>query len=172
MIAALIALLGGLRGAIFAALAVVALALAGAQTLRLHAAQLDAATARTALADLRADLADARADASASARAVEAIRAQAAAAAAEQYEQGKLDAQTAADRVVAGLNAGTVRLRREWAGCETSRLSAAAARAAEPDAADRLRAASAGRIVRAVAECQAQRDGLMALVRADRSTPP
>lgn len=131
------------------------------QTSRLQRLQLRAAEAQ-------AEMAAAAASAAQAARAIEQAQALADAAIAESYERGKSDAQAAADRVVADLNAGTLRLRREWAGCETQRLSDAAAATRELDAAEQGRAASAGRIVRAAAECDAQVSALQALVRADR----
>lgn len=140
-----------------------ALALAATivQTVRLQRAQLQIETSR-------ADAAAALASAERSAREAEAAHASAAARIAMSYEQGKTDAQATADRVVADLNAGSIQLRRDWAGCETARLSDAVARASEPDAAEQSRAERAGRIVRAAAACDAQVTALQALVRADR----
>lgn len=80
------------------------------------------------------------------------------------YERGKRDAETEQALVVAGLRAGTTRLQRQWAGCETQRLSDATASSALADAAARNREESAGRIVRAAAACDAQVTGLQSLV--------
>ena len=88
---------------------------------------------------------------------------------AEAYEKGKKDAEATAADVVADLNAGVARLRGRWAGCETERLSLATALAAEPDAAARDRNESAGRIVRAAAECDAQVRGLQSLLTSERA---
>ena len=76
------------------------------------------------------------------------------------YERGLKDANAQERDVVAGLRAGTTRLREQWAGCETGRLSEAVAAASVVDAAARDREASAGRIVRAAAECDAKVIGL------------
>lgn len=81
---------------------------------------------------------------------------------ADMYERGKSDAQANADRVVAGLNAGTLKLRREWATCETGRLADGAAAAAELGEAIRSRNESAGRIIGAADECVAQTVALIA----------
>ncbi|ALN79497.1 hypothetical protein [Lysobacter antibioticus] len=95
-------------------------------------------------------------------------RADTANAIAAKYEQEKQDAESNGAAVVAGLRAGTLRLQDRWAGCE-ARLSAASRRAGEPDAEAEDRTASAGRIVRAAADCDAQVRGLQALVAADRA---
>jgi len=161
MLGAVVEIIGGWRAAAFAALAVCAGSYASIQTVRLHHAQLVIAeTARLS--------AQAQADAQAKARAIEQAKAKAVAEIAESYERGKADAQATADRVAADLRAGTLRLRREWAGCETRGLSAASAATRELDAAERDREESAGRIVRAAAECDKQVTQLQAIIRADR----
>ena len=142
---------------ILAAVILALLAALAVQTTRLHSAQMQAVT-------LRLDADHARLDATTTARYAEQRIAAAAAQAAEQYEKGKQDAQDAADSVIAGLNAGTLKLRREWAGCETQRLSDAATATRELDAAEQRRAESAARIVRAADECDAQVRGLQAVV--------
>lgn len=123
-----------------------------------------AATAAT----VARDAATAQAAAVTDARKAEQAMAELHAEIAESYEKGKTDAQVTADRVVADLNAGALRLQRRWASCETSRLSEAAATAAQPDAGSDDRAASASRIVRAAAAADAQIAALQALVRSDR----
>jgi len=86
------------------------------------------------------------------------------------YEQEKQDAQAAADRVIADLRAGNLRLHQRWQDAlATSELSATTAAAVIADARAQDRAESAGRIVRAAAECDAQVRGLQAVVRADRA---
>lgn len=100
--------------------------------------------------------------------AVERQRAQQAAAVAEKFEQEKRDAESKGAAVVAGLRAGNLRLQQRWAGCEVA-VPAVAAPAGEPDAAPADRAESAGRIVRAAADCDAQVRGLQALIEADRA---
>ena len=85
------------------------------------------------------------------------------------YEQDKIDAQAAADRVVSDLRAHNLRLQNRWAGCPA--VPQATPTAGQPDAAADDRAESAGRIVRAAAECDATVRGLQAIVLADRATP-
>jgi hypothetical protein len=87
---------------------------------------------------------------------------------AEAYEKGKRDAETASRAVVAGLRAGTVRLRKQWQGCEADRVSGPSAGPAEPDAAADSRAESVGRITRAVNEAEAQIRGLQDVLRGER----
>lgn len=117
----------------------------------------------------RAHAAQAIADAQANARAAEHKHTQELASIAAQYEKDKADAEAAADRLADDLRAGNRRLRSLWQGCQaTGRLSGAAASAAEPDAEDRLREESAGRIVGAVRACQSQRDALINVIEADR----
>jgi hypothetical protein len=86
----------------------------------------------------------------------------------EAYEKGKKDAEATAASVAADLRAGNLRLQQRWAGCEAQRLSDAAALAGELDAAARDREESAGRIVRAAAECDAQVRGLQELLILER----
>ena len=151
-------MIGGWCAAAFAALAVCACAYASVQTMRLHNAQLVIAeTAKLA--------AQAQADAQAKARAIEHAQAQAVAAVAESYERGKADAQATADRVAADLRAGSLRLRREWAGCETGRLSEAAAATRELETTAASRDALAAAIVRVGAECDAKERALIAAYR-------
>lgn len=99
-------------------------------------AQIDARKAESEIAEARAD-------------------------AGRKFEEGKEYAQNEHDRIVAGLNDGTIKLRREWAACETNRLSEGAASERELGEAERRRNESAGRIVRAVDECVAQTAALI-----------
>lgn len=73
-------------------------------------------------------------------------------------EKIDVDYQERLAAAVAGRDSELGRLRHEWAGCETARLSDGAAAAAEAAEQDRLRAASAARIVRAVELAQSERD--------------
>ena len=82
----------------------------------------------------------------------------------EAYEKGKKDAEATGAAVTADLRAGNLKLQQRWAGCETQRLSDAAALAGEPDAAAGDREESAGRIVRAAVQCDAQVRGLQELL--------
>jgi hypothetical protein len=83
--------------------------------------------------------------------------------AAEQYEKDKADVEAMAERDRLDLERGHLRMRSIWdAKAATCGLvSDVRSAAAESDGADRLRRESADRIVRAVGECQAQRDGLI-----------
>ncbi|HEY0201131.1 MAG TPA: hypothetical protein VGC24_05515 [Burkholderiaceae bacterium] len=104
----------------------------------------------------------AAADAQAQARTTEKIQATATQAAAYSAAARKdkidadYDARIAA--AVAGRDADIGRLRQQWAGCETSRLSDPAAAAAAAAEEDRLRRASAARIVRSTELAQSERD--------------
>ncbi len=82
------------------------------------------------------------------------------AAAQDAYKKGYQYAEAARARTVADLRSGNLQLRDHWAGCETQRLadSAAARAAAEQSARDREE--SAGRIVQAADQCDAQVIGL------------
>ncbi|WP_057659289.1 lysis system i-spanin subunit Rz [Pseudoxanthomonas dokdonensis] len=86
------------------------------------------------------------------------------------YESERDEIETQSSQLVADLRAGNVRLRKLWeAQAATANLSAAAASAASADGGARDRAESAGRIVRAADQCDAQVRGLQAVVRADRA---
>lgn len=87
---------------------------------------------------------------------------------AAQYEQERQDAERKGSAVAAGLRAGNLQLQQRWQGCEAGRVSNLGAGIAQPDAGADDRGESAGRIVRAAAECDAQVRGLQAQVRADR----
>lgn len=85
------------------------------------------------------------------------------------YQQGVTDANAKADAVIAGLRAGTLRLRRQWAGCEAAAsVSASSARVVSADAAAARRAESAAAIVRVGADADAQIRALQAIVKLDR----
>ena len=84
---------------------------------------------------------------------------------AHDYEQGKRDAQVIADKFAADLRAERIRLRDRWT-CPN--LPGTETRSGEPDAAERDREESAGRIIRAAAECDQQVSQLQAIIRADR----
>lgn len=103
-------------------------------------------------------------------RALDAERARAAEVAriGDEHEEARRDAETVPAAVAAELRAGTLRLRREWAGCETARLSDAAAAAAERDALAGLRAEAAGRIVRIGRDADDQLRACQAVIRAYR----
>ena len=91
---------------------------------------------------------------------------------ASKHEQEKARVQAEHDRLVADLRAGTVRLQRRWQGCETAaRVPIAPASAGEPDGGTADRIESAGRIVRAAAECDAHVRGLQSAIRALTGQP-
>src|SRR5690348_15139366 len=108
--------------------------------------------------------------ASEKARAQEQAQAETVQAIAQQYEQDKNDAQAKADRTIAELRAGNLRLRDQWA---TQRLaSEAAARASEPDAAANGCTGVALDLFRAVDPVVERQDSqirqLQAILRAER----
>ena len=85
------------------------------------------------------------------------------------YEKGKKDAEATAKRTVADLRAGNLVLRDRWASCQASAdLPRAAANSSEPDAGTADRAESAGRIVQAAAQCDAQVRGLQQILILER----
>lgn len=131
------------------------------QSARLHSAQ-------AALADVQRDLARAHADAQSTARATERQLVDAAVDAAEQYERGKADAQTAADALLVDLLNRNLSLHPRWHCSAAAVVPATAATAAELNAADEDRAGSASRIVRAAKECDAQVAALQSFIRGER----
>lgn len=84
------------------------------------------------------------------------------------YEKGREDAEVQGKRVADDLRSGALRLQQRWAGCETQLLSTASAAASQPDAAGWDRSESAGRIVRAAKQCDAQVEGLQQLLKTER----
>ena len=165
MIETIVGLIGGWRAVAFAAL----LALAASYGAIEHAR---ATKAESTIVGMQRDAAQSFAAAVADARLTEQKTAIAAANAAAQYEKGKADAQAAADRVVADLRSEQLRLRSRWQCPAAPAVPAIAAATAEPDAGAVDRDASASRIVRAAAECDAQVKGLQALILADRGGAP
>lgn len=88
---------------------------------------------------------------------------------ADQYEKDKQDAKAIADRLVADLRAGNVKLHQRWQAAQaTAKLSGAVASAAELDAEARDREGSAARIIAAADQCDAQVRGLQEVIRTDR----
>ena len=132
-----------------------------------------AAKAELALSHLERDSAYRLAEEQAKARAEEQAKAAAVAKVAEQYEREKADAQAKSEAVVAGLRAGTVRLRQHWqAAVATCELSAGSAAARHADEITQLRAESAARIVRLGAEADAQVRALQEAYEALRRPAP
>lgn len=107
----------------------------------------------------------AQGDAERAARSAEAAANSKAAAVADSYEKGKTDAQAAADRDLADLRAGNLVLHKRWRAAESRCVSATADSAGEPDAAADDARESASRIVRTVAEGQAQTIALQDYIR-------
>ena len=85
------------------------------------------------------------------------------------YEKGKRDAEQTSKRVVADLRAGNLVLRNRWTACKASDgVPSTAADPSEPDAGTHDREESAGRIVQAADQCDAQVKGLQELLRLER----
>lgn len=85
------------------------------------------------------------------------------------YEKGKKDAEATAKRTVADLRAGNLVLHNRWTACKTSAdLPTAPPAPGEPDAGTADRNESAGRIVQAAAQCDAQVRGLQELLLLER----
>lgn len=84
------------------------------------------------------------------------------------HEEARQEAESVPAAVVSDLRAGNVRLRSEWAGCETQRLSDASAAARERDALAASREQLAGEIVRIGRDADDQLRACQAVIRADR----
>lgn len=126
------------------------------------------AAVRADAASRRAEASEAELKAVSKARDQEREAAKRANAIAARYEQEKIDAEAAAKRTADDLRAGTLRLRERWHGCEARSMSAPAGSSGEPDASADDRAESAGRIVRAADEADAQIRGLQDFIRSER----
>lgn len=88
---------------------------------------------------------------------------------AQEYLEELSNAKAESDRVVADLRSGALRLQDRWRGCgEPSPVPDFDAGTRAPDAVTLDREASAGRIVQAAAECDAQVIGLQSIIRKDR----
>lgn len=123
------------------------------------------------LAESRKEAAESRAETAAhvAARTAEREQADKLASIGATHEQDRQAAEAVPAAVVADLRAGNVRLRREWAGCETQRLSEASAAAAERDALAAVREQLAGEIVRIGRDADDHVRACQAVIRADRS---
>ena len=85
------------------------------------------------------------------------------------YEKGKSDAEATAKRTVADLRAGNLVLRERWSACKAGDgVSSPTTNPSEPDAGARDREESAGRIIQAAAQCDAQVKGLQDLLTLER----
>lgn len=85
-----------------------------------------------------------------------------------QYEAKRSENESLRSTVVAQLNDGTLQLRKQWAACETSRLSDATAAAIERDALAELRRKDQGDLVRAGRDADDQIRACQAVVLEDR----
>jgi hypothetical protein len=168
---AIVALLGGWRAAAFAALAMLALGLAGVQTVRLANAKAHIAGVVAAGAKIAQQGAEATAAASEAARREEQTLADAVNAVDKAYQRGKANAQAAGERVAADLRTGNLKLRAQWRGCEARSVPGAAPGAGQPDDAEQRRADGAGDLVRAAAQWDAKERALQAVIEADRAKP-
>lgn len=104
-----------------------------------------------------------------SARALEQTKGQELAKIGAKHEQDREAAEAVPAAVVADLRAGNLQLRRQWAACETNRVSESAASAAERDALAELRAKDQGDLVRVGRDADDQIRACQATVRADRA---
>lgn len=129
---------------------------AGVQTYRLSGERTAHAQTKAEHAEVLQNIANLTAKAVAEARAIE--RGWAAQfAEADKIHQWELSyAQDTADRTVADLAAGNLRLQKQWRGCEAAaRVPNSATGAGQPDAAADLRNTGAGDLVRIGASCDA-----------------
>ncbi|WP_125077018.1 hypothetical protein [Pseudoxanthomonas sp. SGT-18] len=85
-----------------------------------------------------------------------------------ELEEERSSAETLPAAVAADLRAGNLRLRREWAGCETQRMSDAAAAAVERDALAASREDLAGALVRVGRDADDQLRACQAVILAYR----
>lgn len=125
-------------------------------------------SADLAAAERELALAQAEAKSQSGARKAEQATGQTLSAIGEKHEQDRQAADAVPAAVVDDLRAGNLRLRREWAGCETQRLSDAAAGARERDALAASRDALAGEVVRIGRDADDQLRACQAVVQADR----
>ncbi len=86
----------------------------------------------------------------------------------DDHEVDRRDAENVPAAVVAGLDDGTLKLRRQWAACETDRLSESAAAALERDALAQLRKQDQGDLVRVGRDADDHVRACQAVVLADR----
>lgn len=87
----------------------------------------------------------------------------------EEHEQERERAPQVAADVVADLQSGVVRLRRQWRACEAARVSDSAAAAAERDALAELRKRDQGDLVRIGREADQQLRACQAVITAWRT---
>ena len=126
------------------------------------------AVVRADAAQQRAEASEAELQAVSKARDQEREATKRANAIAAQYEQDKLNAESDAKRTADDLRAGNLRLRQQWEGCKAGGVPQANGAAGQPDAAADDRAESAGRIVRAADDADAQIRALQDFIRSER----
>ena len=103
------------------------------------------------------------------ARALEQTKGQELAKIGAKHEEDRAAAEAVPAAVVADLRAGNLQLRRQWAACETNRVSESAAGIAERDALAELRAKDQGDLVRIGRDADDQVRACQATVKADRT---
>lgn len=154
----LVSILGGWRATSFAFIAAVLFASGAYDRHRAN-------TAEQALTNRIAQDNAAEVSANLAARTRELELTNASASISKAYEDGKYEAQQVGERVADDLRNDAVRLRSWWTGCEAGRLSDSARASSQFNAAAENRAKSAGRIVSAAHECDAQVIALQGLVK-------
>lgn len=126
------------------------------------------AVARADAAEQRAQTLEAQLQAVSEARNKEREAAKRANNIAAQYEQDKLNAESAAKRTADDLRAGNLRLRQQWEGCKAGGVPQANGAAGQPDAAAEQRIEGASNLVRAASDADAQIRGLQEFIRSER----
>ena len=89
----------------------------------------------------------------------------------DKLEEDRTDAETVPAAVAADLRNGNLVLRKQWAACETGRLSDTAAGAVERDALAELRAKDQGDLVRVGRDADDHIKACQAVAVADRAAP-
>lgn len=102
------------------------------------------------------------------ARTIEQSQGQALATIGAKHEEDRTAAEAIPAAVAADLRNGNVRLRQEWAGCETRLLSQAVASTVERDALAQSREELAGAVVRVGRDADDQLTACQAVIKADR----
>lgn len=102
------------------------------------------------------------------ARTIEQSQGQALATIGAKHEEDRAAAEAIPAAVAADLRNGNVRLRQEWAGCETRLLSQAVASTVERDALAQSREELAGAVVRVGRDADDQLAACQAVIKADR----
>ena len=126
------------------------------------------AVARADASEQRAQTLEAQLQAVSEARNKEREAAKRANAIAAQYEQDKLNAESAAKRTADDLRAGNLRLRQQWEGCKAGGVHQANGTSGQPDAAAEQRIEGASNLVRIGQEADAQIMGLQEFIRSER----